>query len=259
MQSQVIVDPYADALTGREGRDACQDLIKCYPRVIRSGDDPRIPSQDCALVSFNLFNEPKRTSGDKPILGFFKVRGCGSEDQVRHQAVKIIKEADSVHPVMVCRVGVWHPLTTDLEFVKEELSVHTEAEEEVFRTESRSKVQDELRRKKEELEARVKRQTDTSTDIGADNTSLEYYTIKRVGEVSVKGAIEELLVKLEEWKTVLANHHKEIVEIEKDHPEYDEQWIAKYNLKRKDGYLGPFIPREGQFKELDEYRATHRE
>lgn len=252
------VDPYADPLTGAIGRNACEDLIKSYPRVVRSSDDPAQSGQEFAIVSFNVFDPPKKTANGQILAGFFKVRGVGSEQQVKQQAIKLIKETDSINKIRLCHTGRWFPLTQDDTFVKDTVEVHTDSEETLFQTEARQKLQEEMGRKRSELMKRVE-DVKNEKDIRDTPQTLEYYTLRRVTEFTIVDAIREKEREIEELRTSLRENHNELLKLEVDHPEYDEQWVAEYNKKRAESRIAPWKPKEGQFKDLENSRKERKE
>lgn len=222
-----MFQPNASPLNSEELSNASQELIRKYPQVARSADDPPIGRQSIANLSFMLLNEPK-----DGIYGFVKVRGVWeNEDMATQKGEELIKMVDSVFPIHQAQVGRWAPITNNPKYTSDKLDVKTKEQEIALRDkaakENLAKNQQQRREIEEQREA-VKRD-----DIDADPNSLDFYTKKRVSQKELKGYINQGLEKLRLLKKQLKKIDKEVLELNKNHPQYIDLWLENYNKQRR--------------------------
>jgi Family of unknown function (DUF5832) len=238
------------ALTGHMARAAVNGQVEIFPQVVRSMSDPPIAQQKVGNVSFMLFNEPKKLKSGKPVYGFIKLRGNWSDDNLaKKEASKIICEHDSKYKIRIAPVGEWVPLTEDESVVKEQFDIKTTDSPQVQlrdqavkeKEEENAKIMKELRDKEEELKK----------DLYDDQTSLDFYTMKRVTDLRLNENLDIYYKKIEEIKGKIIDTRKITKTLEKDHPEYTSQWLDNYNRELRKAGVPDHIPNVKLMKEYE--------
>jgi len=230
------------------GQAAVEGQTWFYPQVVRTMVDPPIQGQRLGLLSFMLFKEPRKLRNGKPVYGYVKLRGNWSdESQSKFEASKIIREVDSKYVIRVAPTGAWVPITEEDAFVKEKLDVKMRKDEVALRDEAvkekeaeQRRIQREIREREEELKR---------GDIYDDPTSLTYYSMRRVTELRLMEARDNQLRQIESIKKTLRKVQKETKRLERDHPEYEDQWVDCYNEERRKAGVPDYVPSEDQDRE----------
>jgi hypothetical protein len=227
------VNENAPPLTKEETKNACAELIRNYPAVSRHGVDPAIDGQEITCLSFMLLKEPKNG-----VYGFVKCRGSHRDvDAATKKCETLIKEVDSVFPIHQAKTGYWVPITNNPAYSEDRLDVKTKEQEIALRDQAQKDQVRQTQQKSRELEEK-KKEVETR-DIDADPESLDFYTKKKVSQKELKGYIDSGVQKLNYLKKQLKKINKEVLEINKKHPVYIDQWLDNYNKSRENVGLPP--------------------
>lgn len=255
-RSEWIVPDYPPLLYNDSvGKAAVEGQISHYPKVVRRLQDPPITNQVYSNISFMLYKEPRKLSNGKPVYGFVKSRGNWPDvDTSKQEAGKLIREVDSKFQIRIAPVGAWVPITEENAFVKDLEDVRMN-EEEVHLRDSAIKqkmqeqrtLQNQLREREEELK---------SGDIYDDPSSLDFYSMKRVTEITLGEAIITQRRTLENTIANLEKVRTELKLLERLNPSYTEEWIDRYNVERRKGGIPDFIPSEKQFRDYEEFAPS---
>ena len=246
------------SLSQEELAAATQSLVS-FPQVVKSMADAPIHDQGLALQSFMLFAEPKMLNGKK-LYGYVKNRGNypGNPSDTRlanAAAQKIIKEQDSKFQIRIAPVGVWVPITEDDSVIREKTDVRMDEKEIHLRDEAIREKQ-----AKDRAEARaLKERADevAANDIYDDQNSLEFYVMKRVVDFTLFEHIETQLQKLEDIRGKLEATRNILLEKQKLHPEYSQEWLDRYNVERRKAGVPDFVPSERTTNAYYEWLAEH--
>jgi hypothetical protein len=234
------------------GKAAVEGQMVYYPKVVRSNADNPIPGQSMGCLSFMLFREPHKPKNGKPVYGFVKLRGNWTDQsQAENHSMKIIQEMDSKFPVRIGPVGTWLPITEESGFNKETKELDLENMDEYKKEAMRERREEEVRIKRElrEKEDEVKH----GGDIYDDPLSLDFYTMKRVTDQRLREMLDIKRKGLISLENKIVITQKILKRLEKEKPEYREQWIDRYNEKRREGGITDYRPSE---KELEEYETS---
>lgn len=254
--------PRAKPLTGEELESAIKGQI-AYPKVLRKQNDPPLAGQTFSNISFMMFSEPKKMTNGKMAYGFFKQRGSfASEEDSTVNAEDLIRDVDSKFKIRITRTGCWYPLleesamddiTTDKLDVKmnkdDESEVHLRDRAAKEKLAKERRIQREIREKEDELR--------NGGDIYDDQKSLEFYTMKRVTEMRLIEAREHKTKLLEDIHKNIVDTRKILADLEFHNPEYNEEWINRYNEERAKTGIPAFKPGEDQFEEYEKYRKNY--
>ncbi len=230
--------PGYPALKGEVGQAAVNGQLFWYPKVARSNNDPPVPGQRMALVSYTFFDRPKvitDSSSEKPIYGFVKVRGIYPDDDTAHNAASaMVRKVDSKHRIGFLPVGHWGPITENLMFFQDMFDVKMQEKEVTLRDRASldKRKQDELLAK--ELEENLKEAQ--RYDIYDDQQSLDFYTLKRNTAFKLMSERDRYLAFIKEVEGKIEKTLDILRPLEEQHPEYKSEWFAHYNkelAKRK--------------------------
>ena len=221
-------DPDAKPLTNEEVKQASQDLIRRYPRVIRYKYDPEIPRQHISNISFMLLKEPY-----DGVYGFFKPRGNWDDDEkATIESEELIQKVDSVFPIHHANVGYWNPITNNEKYTLDQMDVKTKKEDMALRDRAAKEnavKNAQLRKEMEEVKEEIQKLELQPDD---DKDSLDYYTKKRVAQKELNGYILQANEKIKTLKKSLKKVNKEIIELNKSNPTYIDKWLDNYNAAR---------------------------
>lgn len=233
------------------GRAAVEGQIFTYPKVVRKDFDPPITAQSYGNVSLMLFKEPKKTKSGHPIFGFMKLRGNHETEMVSYEgAKKIVREVDSKFQIRLAPVGHWVPITEDDKAVKEIYDVRSSDQEIHLRDEAVKEKESYARKIANELRENEKKLKD-GADIYDNPESIDFYTMKRITDMRLTEAYQAAFRKIDEMQKKIGEQRIILKTLEKNHPEYTDQWVDVYNEQRKKSGLNYFIPGETQFEEYE--------
>jgi hypothetical protein len=142
-------------------------------------------------------------------------------------------------------------LTNENAFCKDLLDVGGTGDVNQLRTEAIKQKEGEQRRIMRELK---EREDDVQTeDIYDDKKTLKYYSMKRVTEMRLTEACGINRKKLEK---IIQNQLKvrlELKQLERDNPQYTDEWVECYNVEREKSGIFAYVPGPDEF---DEYEHT---
>lgn len=234
------------------GKAAVDGQLVSYPKVVRTMTDPPIPNQSLSLVSFSLFKEPRTLRNGVPVYGFVKIRGtCNDESQARFMGSKIVREVDSKYQVRIAPTGAWVPITDENAFVKDVQDVRMNDDELHLQDEAAKEKQAKQRQVMREI--REREEEAKSGDVYDDPTSLTYYSMRRVTANRLMESRESVKTQMETINSTLRKVEKELKRLEVTHPEYEEEWVERYNVERRKGGLPDYVPNEDQ---ISEYKSA---
>lgn len=237
------------------GQAAIEGQIYTYPKVARQKQDDYVPGQSYGLVSFMLFDEPKKLSNGEFFSGFMKLRGnYGDDSSAKHKASKIILENDSRHKIQIAPVGNWLPITNNEILAGEIVNINTDEKQPLLDKTHTYEYQENQKISKEkkyqrEVEERRQQLLDDG-DIYDDPKSVKYYSMKRVTGVRLLETRDKLLSQIEEVNKNISKIFKETKDIEKEFEDYPDMWIDVYNEERRKGGIPDYVPEK---KFMDEY------
>ncbi len=248
--SNPIVDSTYPPLVHAQTKDAVRDKVATYPEVIRAHRDFPVSEQGYALVSFNLFKEPRVVAGN-PCYGFFKVRGnWGTVEMAQVKAAGIMREQDSVNLIRILPVGGWVPIT---EAVMDEkiVDVHEDDIDQARAEQYEERTKKDTIKMKQ-LEERVEEFKQTK-DFNDNPTGLDYYTMKRVAWMQVGEHLAQFKRKVKEMETKKDECRDILRKLDITHPEHFENWLANYNKECNSVGIPSYIP---SASEKAEYETT---
>lgn len=233
------------------GQASVNGQLVYYPKVVRQRGDKPIRNQQLGLLSFMLFQEPKKFQTGQSVYGFVKLRGnYASKSEAKNRGGKIIREMDSRFPIRVAPVGQWVPITEEMGFCKDVLDIKMSEKQQSLQDKAIKEKQKTERQKMKEIQ-RAERELKESGDIYDDPSSLDFYTMKRVTELRLKEQIEFRKRGIDSMEEKRKVTQKILKRLELENPKYIDQWIDNYNEQRKKGGIADYIPPE---KQLETYK-----
>lgn len=249
-------DPYADALTGKEGRAACNSLIKSFPMILRADRDPALAGQSIGLLSFRLLKEPKFVDG-KPVYGLMKLRGNFADKNAALLAAStIVKQVDSTNLILTPEVGGWFPITENFSACKDRLEVKTDEDQKSLYDQAakdkqadRTKMMREIREREAELR--------NGKDAYDDKEGLDFYVGRRVTEIRLSEHIAKLQEQISAINAKRDIVRKSLAYLERRTPDHREVWITRYNEERVKGGIPCYVPDEAIVAEYEKFIAEY--
>jgi hypothetical protein len=231
-----VPNPARKSLTDGELKDAKGELLDKnfvklkFPREQKFRVDPSIPGQHIGLISF----QPSKNAVPDAdgCFGVLKFRGAfPNGNEAETYAETLLRDHDTYAEIDMVYIGREFPLLVDN-------TMYTKTTREI---DIRKKVDDivkaDLRQKKEkeqkeieEVTARQQKLLDKTHEAEKDEIfdDLEYYTTLRVKKAQALSLIDEAKKRMEEAQEVVESANKEIENLDKDHPEYKDEFFGKY-------------------------------
>jgi len=228
-----LPDKDADPLTGEDATNAISELsvddfTKKFPVKDRNYADPQILNQQIGLVSF--IPAKGATPNKKGIYGFAKLRGnYGSEIEANNRAETLIKEADSTHIIYHAYVGRPFPLTKSKKYAAEtsEVDIRKDTTESISASIKGQKKEDQ--QKMEEIKERERElMEDVEGDRPQDDIDLDEYITLNVKRAQLSWTYIEHCKKIKDIKKIIVDSRRQITQLDKDKPEFKEQFFKKY-------------------------------
>jgi hypothetical protein len=213
----------------------------------RTKQDPPLPGQGCSLISVLPFAEPKKTETGDTVYGFVKVRGTYAGSHIENDVAikashKLIKEFDSQHDIQIVPVGTWVPFSLKNTHVADKIDVKMKDDEIQLRDLAAREKQAKDREATRELK---EREADVlSHDIYDNRESLDFYVMKRNVLTNLLDTERGLVAKLEDTRKKLADQSLIAARIDSAHPEYLDQWLDRYNEKRREVRIPDYVEPE---------------
>lgn len=201
-----------------------------YPRTLKFRVDPRIPSQAIGLVSFL----PSRNAiPDKDgCFGVLKLRGnFPTSEDAENWSENLIRNYDSFSEIDLVHVGRDFPLMVDNTMYNSstrEIDIRKKVDD-VTKSALRAKKEQEEKEIKE-IEQRQQKLLNPSTEQEKDDTytDIDFYIQLKVKKANAEMLIDEATKKTKEAQAVIDKTVVELDEIEKTHPEYRQEYMARY-------------------------------
>jgi hypothetical protein len=258
----VWLDPTHPTLEGNEAKLAVSNLIvevksdQTYTKVIRSQTDIPVAQQQCGLISWMLFEEPKKLKSGKPVYGFMKLRGNWSDaDMAKNRAADIIRTQDSKNKINLIPIGSWVPITDDDSVSRETINVNTDDDPSGLSgmkenaAKELEKEQDRIKREIRERAEEVK----NSKDYNDDQDHIDFYTMKRVTWMRLAEERNRLTKQIESVEQKINTTRKVCYGLEQKHPEYKQDWIDNYNKERRKSRIPDYLPGKAEEEEYNKY------
>lgn len=261
-----LTAPWDKELTNEQLSAAVGELLddsftqKCsYPKVDRSYADPIYNNQMYCLHSFV---PSKGATPDKHgVFGFMKCRGCFQNVQeANSRAEFLIRYVDSYHEIQTGYVGRPFPVCSNTKkFVQEthEVDIKKKAVEVISEDIKEKRLQE--KREIEEIKKREEKMLEDSKAAQEDTfvqDPMETYIVHQVKKANLIFTYKETQGKLEQMRQSLRNAYKEIVAMEKEHPEFKDEYYERYMRARKqagihESQIDNFMNYMGEDIELD--------
>jgi hypothetical protein len=231
-----VPNPARKVLSDDELKDAKAELLDKnfvklkFPREQKFRIDPSVPGQHIGLISF----QPSKnaTPDSDGCFGVLKFRGAfPNGNEAETYAETLLREHDTYAEIDMVYIGREFPLLVDN-------TMYTKTTREI---DVRKKIDDivkaDLRQKKEkeqkeieEVTARQQKLLDKTHEVEKDQIfdDLEFYTTLRVKKAQALSLIDEAKKRMEEAEEVVKATNVDIENLDKDHPEYKEEFFAKY-------------------------------
>ncbi len=252
-----LVSRYPSLESDLVGQSAVQGQLVTYPKIARALDDPTIPGQQFVNLSYMLLADPVTLESGKKMFGYVKFRGAyPSQETAQKEGERIIREVDSKWQVRVALGGQWIPITEDDTRIKDKIDVVTndEGDKPALRDAALQRKRNEDQRIQRELrehEDELRRDTEDETPLEEKERTLDGYVTKRNTEMKLLEMEEKYLYQLKAMRYNMARLSHEMGCLERDHPEYNDQWLDRMNEERTKYGHPNYVPSE---KEL-----THHE
>jgi hypothetical protein len=201
-----------------------------YPRTLKFRVDPRIPAQAIGLLSFL----PSRNAiPDKDgCFGVLKLRGnFPTQEDAENWSENLIRNYDSFSEIDLVHVGRDFPLMVDNTMYNSstrEIDIRKKVDD-VTKSALRAKKEQEEKEIKE-IEQRQQKLLNPSTEQEKDDTytDIDFYIQLKVKKANAEMLIDEAAKKTKEAQAVIDKTVVELDEIEKTHPEYRQEYMARY-------------------------------
>ncbi len=228
--------PSAKPLTSSEEDVAFQNQTY-YPKIVRKRIDDPITNQEWCNLSFLFLPEPKNG-----VFGFVKVRGCWPNQQIASdEAQKIIREVDSKFRIGIAKVGTWIPISDDDKYFNELMDARCDKDEALLNDEAVKEAEQRHKKIQREIKERQEQLLDPDQDPYSDLEGLDYYTMTTITKLHLEKYIREQEQKLSDFKMKLESTKGKLENLEKIHPEYADDWVERYNEKRRESGLKDYV------------------
>lgn len=202
--------------------------------------DPPMPGQTYVGVSFAFDDENvKNAQCAADLRGFFKPRYVSATtEQMDQFCDTLCRRVDSLFPVYVAKMGHWTALTTQVDAAQERL-ISDDPEQQKLLQSLYDQRADQQRRDRDEVEERRRlamQDAIDNRDKPYDRESLDHYVTKRVSRWNIErhlATFQEQKRRYKQAKKSLIEIKKELNELEQKHPEYLNQYRARFEQERR--------------------------
>lgn len=231
-------DPHHPPLDKDDLSAAKEQLIKKVPHITRRRMDPPLINQVVGNVSFLLLDKPQ-----DGVVGFFKNRGnWPNEKTAEEEAESLIMNHDSAFTIYQFPVGGWVPITTNEKYAQQtsdiDISGNIDDKMRSAQKEKKQKDQKIMREIKERMDMAV----DDDCDPYSNTEGIDYYTMRRWGEIQLKQHIVKAQLAVQGYQRSLEKMKAEIKELNKKNPIYTGTWVDHMNVTRKERGLPDYVP-----------------
>jgi len=236
MDSFIPVNPNEAPLSKEECTAAVAELYTAYKQfraVNRRFDDPYRYGEP-RYVLFSYVKSAGATADKDGFLGVAKIRGAfHTEREAAEKAEDLIKNVDSTNSIYTAMMGVPFPLIN-----KGHASELTEVDisnkiEKVISDNVKAKRKEEEKEIKAIEERRKALVTDDGVTITQSEDPAETYVQLRVKLAHLRYGIKEHTAKANECISMEKNVRQQIIESATKHPEYEDEFIKRYQAGRR--------------------------
>jgi hypothetical protein len=210
-----------------------------FPRVDRTYADPPVPMQTIGLVSFTPAKGA--TPNADGVYGFAKLRGnYATSIEANQRAEWLIRNADSYHQVYHTYVGRPFPITFSSRYSAEtaEIDIRKQTTEAISSSvkEQKDNEQKEVQDMHEREQALLAESEKAREDDGTGDPHIdpyENYITLCVKKAQLSWTFLEHLTKMKEVRDILIKTREELECLDKEYPDYRDQYFEKYMDARK--------------------------
>lgn len=207
------------------------DFTDKFPKVERTYADPPPALQRIGLISFTPAKGA--VANKNGVFGFAKLRGnYQTEIEASQRAEFLIRNVDSYHQIFHTYVGRPFPITSNSKYSAEtdEIDIRKEMVSNISANIKKKKMEEQ--KEIEDIKQREKNLIEESKRDSID--PYEQYITLRVKKAQLSWNYLEHIKKMKEVKEHVIKAHFDILELEKEHPKFKENYYQKYLDARKD-------------------------
>lgn len=239
-------EPGRNLLTQEEWNEAKSVLVQDnytklkFPKTMKLHSDPALQGQYIGLLSFIPSKDAKPDK--QGCFGVLKLRGnFESEKRADKYSEMLIRQHDSYAVIDYCYVGKPFPLMVDN-------SAYRAATKEIdIRKKVDDTVRNEIKKKREveksEMESVQERHRALMADVDEEKETtyddLEHYLQMKVKKANLQYRKDEMRKKISESDTLIDKVATEIAELDKNHPEFKDQYLDRYNAALESSGINP--------------------
>ena len=208
------------------------DMLPKYPKLERTFADPTLSNQSIGLVSF--IPSSGATPDKDGIFGMCKLRGnFGTEQEACDRANYLIGNIDSYHKIYHTYVGKPFPLTTSSRWSAETTEVD-------IKNKVAKVVSDDIKKQraeeKKEIDEIKERERELIEGSEREDDPKDNYITQRVKKAQLVWTYLETAKKMDEMKESIIKTRAEIEKLDKEHPEFIDEYRDMYfEARRKSG------------------------
>lgn len=226
-----VFDPSAKPLNDQELKIAIRDNVCEHREFVKAQVDPALSDQEVAILAYKFLEAPLMLPDNELFYGWVKVRGAHNNwESAQKYSEQILKYHDSKNKNRIVKMGVWVPLSSSKLLTKETVTV-AESEwqkEQIKGLEREKEMIKEIRDREEKLKQGIDQ---------FEENSLDYYIMKKVTLAENQHTLERAMDTVKNCRKNLNTLVPEIEKMEKEHPEYVEEALPKYNKERVEAGL----------------------
>lgn len=239
MLSRTFVNPDRKDLTRTEIESAKKELFKknlLFPKSVKSINDPIILNQEYGLISFTPARDARPNSNG--IYGVLKVRGnFPTLDEADKFAETLVRNHDSYNEIYTVKVGNSIPLCKEAHLVEDTNLVDLNKEiENIVSTDVKEKRKQE-QKEIQNIKEREKNLLQENKEIlqgDYEEDPLEHYIMVRVKKAQLMWTLLENRKRIvNELIPVIKKVKNEILELNKQHPDFDKLYYERYVQARE--------------------------
>ena len=204
-----------------------EDIISIFTRDRKYRTDPELMGQQIGLLSF--IPSKGAVPDTNGAFGVLKLRGnFSSAAEAEKWCDMLIRDYDSYSVNELVFVGKEHPLFINRNIYK---SPHAEDDlKDIITKVVKTYLKEVEDRRKQEEKDMVERQAKLriNEDKETDKSTVEYYTVLNVKKAYNKHQLIESEVTLEKCKLVIDEIEKEILDMDKEFPDFRQEYLQKY-------------------------------
>jgi len=235
MKTRPSLKPSTPTLSTDELKEAKSELVNSsyvkykFPREQRFRVDP--PINQTNYYSLHSFTpSPGAKPDEDGCFGVLKFRGAfGTLEEADSWAEHLIRTVDSLHEIHIGYVGREFPLTLDPLYFNETHEVNLKKKMDTVAKAhvkaAREKEQEDINNLKKREQELLQSSKQSPEDM---KTSLDHYISLRVKCANILHVRDETMKKLEAFEKTRTEAMDELVELDKQFPEYSEQFLPTF-------------------------------